>query len=99
MEARARENIGFESELGPSGIENLAGGRDNPPNFKIFVHNQQDIEVPGGWFCRNEAAPHEYSPKLASQRSEFYQGSQSAKQPYPSRSCQTETRMELLPRR
>jgi hypothetical protein len=72
-------------------------GRGNPLNFKTFIHDQQDIEVPGGWFCRNEAAPHENSTQFSSRRSECYECSQSPKQPYPSRSCQTQTRVELLP--
>src|ERR1017187_2657914 len=39
------EDIGFEHELGPHGIENGMRRRGNPIDFKVFAHDQENVEI------------------------------------------------------
>src|ERR1017187_6399503 len=45
------EDVGFEHELGPHGIENGLRRRGNRIYFKVFVHEQENVEIFGAGFA------------------------------------------------
>jgi len=53
------EDVGFEEQFGPDGIENGLRRGGDAIDFKVFVHDEENVEIFGGWFRSDKAAPNE----------------------------------------
>jgi hypothetical protein len=53
------EDVGFEQQFGPRGVENGLRRDRNSIDFKVCVHNQKNVEVFRGTFRGDKAAPNE----------------------------------------
>jgi hypothetical protein len=57
--------VGFEKQPGACGIEDRLRFDFDPVNFKVSVHNQENVEIPGRRFRSDEAAPNKSSSQLS----------------------------------
>jgi hypothetical protein len=75
------EDVGFEQQLGPHGIENGARRGGNRIHFKVFVHDEQQVEISRGWFRGDKAAPDEDPTQLSVDGGKFQERPKAARQP------------------
>ena len=91
------EDVGLEQKPGPCGIENSLRGDGNFVNFKIFGHDQEYVEIPGGWFSGDETAPNENASQLSVVGGQFQKRPKTGRQPYAARRRTAEPGLELSP--
>ena len=65
------EDVGFEPQLRTDGIENVLRRSANPIDFKVFVHDQKNVEIFRGRFRRDKTAPNEDPAQLSIGAGEF----------------------------
>src|SRR5258707_1089476 len=53
------EDIRFEHQFGPCGIENLLRGTGHSVNHKVFVHDQEDVKISGRRLRGDKTTPDE----------------------------------------
>jgi hypothetical protein len=92
------EDIRFEHQFGPCGIENLLGGAGSSPvNLKVLVHDQEDIEISGRRLRGDKTTPDEDAAELACLSDKAHQGPKAPEKPKASRRRTAKPGFELVP--
>ena len=75
------EDVGFEEQFGSDGIENGLCRGGNSIDLKVFVHDQEKVEISRGPFRGDKASPDEDAAQFSVCGGEVQDCSKAARQP------------------
>ena len=64
------KDVGFEEQFGPDGIENGLCRGSNSIDFKVFIHDKENVEIFRGRFRSDKTPPNEDPAQLSVGRGE-----------------------------